>query len=552
VKEHGVHYTPPELADFLARRLLAHTDAANSSLSVLDPAAGEGELLAAVAAATADSARSLALVGIDRDEVAVMRARERLASVETATADLLVGNFLTGIDELDGRSFDLIISNPPYVRTQLLGAAAARELADRFDLTGRVDLYQAFVRAMTALLRPGGMLGLLCSNRFLSVQAGAALRNLLSTEFELCEVYDLGDTKLFAAAVLPAIVIARRVEGGGAGTLCHFTRVYERADAPRVATSYPSVLVALDAEAEGAVAVREQVFEIERGELARGKPDEPWRLTHAAREAWLATVAAHTEQTFEDVAPIRVGIKTTADDVFIRDGWDDLPEEVRPESELVHPIITHHIAARWRAKDDSSGARTVLYPYVVTNGKRATVDLVRFPRASAYLESHRGRLQGRSYVIEAGRQWFEIWVPQQPADWPKRKIVFPDIAKSPQFFLDSTGGIVNGDCYWMALDDDVPAELASLVLAVGNSSFAIEFYDAVCGNRLYAGRRRFITQYVRRFPLPRLTDTARAEIHERVEMLLGLDADNPRCVELAAELDWLVWRAFGLQEEVAW
>ena len=44
----------------------------------------------------------------------------------------------------------------------------------------------------------------------------------------------------------------------------------------------------------------------------------------------------------------------------------------------------------------------------------------------------------------------------------------------------------------------------SLILAVANSSFAVEFYDAVCGNRLYSGRRRFITQYVKRFPLPRL------------------------------------------------
>ena len=142
-------------------------------------------------------------------------------------------------------------------------------------------------------------------------------------------------------------------------------------------------------------------------------------------------------------------------------------------------------------------------------------------------------------------------MPQQPADWPKRKVVFPDIAESPQFFLDTSGAVVNGDCYWMSFDDAVEPELISLVLAVGNSSFAVQFYDAVCGNRLYAGRRRFITQYVKRFPLPRLAAADRTAVHERVEVLRALpQEEDARRAQLETELDVLVRRAFGLREEV--
>lgn len=551
VKEHGVHYTPPELADFVARRLLARLEP-GSVASVLDPAAGEGELLSAVAAAAGSQAGKLSLVGVDRDELAVTRGKARLANGNAATAELLVGDFLQGIEALEGQLFDAVISNPPYVRTQVLGAATAQELAERFDLSGRVDLYQAFVHAMTLRLRPGGVLALICSNRFLTVQAGSALRELFSREYELCEIYDLGDTKLFKAAVLPAIVVARRMSGG-AVNLCRFVRVYEHDQAYKGATVHRSIVAALSAGAEGPVSVDGRRYEIEQGELVRGADSaDPWRLTHEERERWLMTIAAHTDQTFEDVAPIRVGIKTTADSVFIRRSWDDLPGELRPESGLVHPLITHHLADRWRAVDDPPQARSVLYPHSVINGRRVTVELDSFPRAAAYLRSHRARLEGRSYVIEAGRQWFEVWVPQQPSDWPKRKVVFPDIAESPRFFLDTSGAIVNGDCYWMAFEDAVAPELISLVLAVANSSFALEFYDAVCGNRLYAGRRRFITQYVKRFPLPRLSPGRRMEIHERVEMVRALPAsDRQRRLELEAELDSLVWRAFGLLEEVA-
>ena len=92
---------------------------------------------------------------------------------------------------------DVVIANPPYVRTQVLGAKQAQALAKRFGLSGRIDLYQAFTRAMADVLRTGGVLGLLTSNRFLTTKSGAALRHILRTEFKLTSVFDLGDTKLF-------------------------------------------------------------------------------------------------------------------------------------------------------------------------------------------------------------------------------------------------------------------------------------------------------------------------------------------------------------------
>jgi type I restriction-modification system DNA methylase subunit len=43
-RRHGRHYTPPELAGFLARRGAARIPAGRK-LRVLDPACGDGELL---------------------------------------------------------------------------------------------------------------------------------------------------------------------------------------------------------------------------------------------------------------------------------------------------------------------------------------------------------------------------------------------------------------------------------------------------------------------------------------------------------------------------
>ncbi|MXX41341.1 MAG: N-6 DNA methylase, partial [Gemmatimonadetes bacterium] len=49
-KATGSHYTPPELAHFLAKRLVSEADFRQlPELRVLDPACGDGELLVALA-----------------------------------------------------------------------------------------------------------------------------------------------------------------------------------------------------------------------------------------------------------------------------------------------------------------------------------------------------------------------------------------------------------------------------------------------------------------------------------------------------------------------
>lgn len=561
-KRHGVHYTPLELADLLARRGLRRVE--STRLRVLDPACGDGELLEAVARlARAEGLDAPTLVGLDRDAGAVERARERLAGWDVPST-LEQGDFLS--DEwvpasnqpsLLGRSsglghygeFDLVIANPPYVRTQVLGASKARRLAESFGLTGRTDLYQAFACGMTACLREGGILSLLCSNRFLSIQSGAALRRHLWANYDLLEIFDLGDTKFFDAAVLPTVVVARRGSTDGKQE-CEMSRIYEcenRLDGTEAA----SITAVLESDTEGYVRVNGRTYDVERGWLAPlGGPSQPWTLSNVARADWLATLDKHTARTFGDAAKIRVGIKTTADRVFIRNDWDSLPEAIRPEDELLRTLITHHVADRWQVPAESSRVK-VLYPHIDVRGRREAVALGDFPRAAAYLGENRDRLAGRNYVRESGRKWYEIWVPQNPAEWPSPKIVFPDISERPRFFLDRSGAIVNGDCYWIPISNGLSEHDALVMLAVANSSFATAFYDSVCTNRLYSGRRRFITQYVSRFPIPAVEGGMKSQIIELSRALVDeLEPDTQEFDSAESELDELIWRSFGLEKEV--
>jgi hypothetical protein len=547
-----VHYTPSALAGFVARRALA--EVRRDEYVVLDPACGDGELLSAVAVEAAKLGIAAPhLVGVDRDEGAVAVAQGRLAGARSASVVVQTGDFLSvGTAEASALplTYDLVISNPPYVRTQVLGAARAQALGRQFGLTGRVDLYHAFVAAMTAKLAEGGVLGLLCSNRFLTTKGGRSLRSLLLRHYEVSEVWDLGDTKLFEAAVLPAVVVARRADAlsAGAGS---FVRVYEEAGSSHEAVEEASLLDALEGTSEGTVQVLGRRFAIERGQLLEPSAEQPWRMTSSSGSRWLAVVKRRSAGRFGDTGPIRVGIKTTADSVFIKSSWNDLPDAMRPEHSLLHPLLTHRVAGRWLAEDNPAGTRSVLYPHETENGRRRAVDLSNYPRAAAYLEQHRARLEGREYVLKSGRAWYEIWVPQQPAAWAAPKLVWPDISELPRFFLDSSGSIVNGDCYWLSCGDCSEEEVA-LALAVANSTFAVRHYDMCCGNRLYSGRRRFITQYLEELPMPEASATAMRDVAKMVQQLRQhcAAADLEAVAAVESSLDAAVSELFGLKEVV--
>lgn len=552
----GVAYTPKALADFVAQQMLAaHQKQQKPCFKILDPAVGEGELLVSlIEQISASSDILLKVYGFETDERALFVATQRLQNkFPHAEIDIQLGSFLDYVLEkhacsgsLFGASaadkYDLIIANPPYVRTQVMGGKQAKLLTEQFNLSGRVDLYYPFLLGIARALAPDGVAGVIVSNRFMTTKSGAPIRKSLREELNIQHVWDLGDTKLFDVAVLPAVILASGNDSARNGSP-RFTSIYQTKEKGEAIAGKP-----LDAlQAEGIVSIHDgRNFCVKHGTLeVDEKLDAVWRISSSEVDEWLETVRSRTFKRFADIGKIRVGVKTCADKVFIRSDWDSLEEQ----PELLRPLITHHTARRYRA-DTSEKQWKILYTHEINGGKRRPVELAAYPKSAAYLESYRSTLEGRNYVIEAGRNWYEIWVPQDPSRWQAPKLVFRDISEKPMFWVDQSGGIVNGDCYWMTADKGGDTDLLWLAAGVANSTFIEEFYDHKFNNKLYAGRRRFITQYVEEFPLPdpnteaaeRIISLAR-QVHD---MLPGGDTQA-----IESEIDSLVWLAFGLTSKEA-
>lgn len=55
-------------------------------------------------------------------------------------------------------------------------------------------------------------------------------------------------------------------------------------------------------------------------------------------------------------------------------------------------------------------------------------------------------------------------------------------------------------------------ELLMLIQGVANSKLMTKYHDLVFNNKLYSGKRRYITQYVEKYPLPDINSPSSTEI----------------------------------------
>lgn len=560
-KATGAHFTPPDLGILVAERLDRMMKSFAGPIRVLDPACGDGNLLRAmVKVLPQEILQRVTLVGIESDAASFAALRSRQSEFGICRTELIRGDFLDLFDDrgLFGRSHtiepvDVIVANPPYVRTQIMGAKRAQALAARFGLSGRVDLYQAFLVAMAKQLRPGGVLGVIMSNRFLTTKGGMATRRFLRLNFEILELVDLGDTKLFEAAVLPALVFARKqceTMPSRSHRQPDFIRIYEANDGEGDDSDVSrSVLDCLRNPRSGLYRSNGTTYRVAAGNIPIPEDDSrPWTMLTESESEWVALVDAAACCRVGDVAKVRVGIKTTADNVFIRSDWSTLPPDRRPERRHLRALLSQKDAAKWRPLPARRLRNEVIYTHEVVSGRRRAIRFNENSPTWKYLLENREQLESRKYVIDAGRAWYELWVPQDPAAWSLPKIVFPDISSEPKFFLDKTECIVDGNCYWITTNDGVDEELLLLILGVANSALMNRYHGLAFQNKLYSQRRRHLTQYVTEYPIPDRDAKASRQLVEIVRKLSHETLTGDQRDRYASEVDRLTFLAFGIDQ----
>lgn len=535
-KGNGVVYTPKEMAKYIAEEMLRYGIVPlEREISILDPAVGTGELLIAMGHIVSSYSKKIKIIGYEKDDQIGRETQKKLEHMfPKAIVEIRIKDFLEAIDQDEIGEYDYIIANPPYIRTQIMGSQYAQEISKKLLLKGRIDIYYAFLVCIKKYLKPTGVAGFITSNKFMTNKAGNTVRNFMIQNYLIHHIIDLGDTKTFSAAVLPCIIIfslGNTLESDSV----KFTSVYQVDDI----NSNQSIHELFDVIDENGIYKLSdgKSYQFQQGVLASIDLDSFWTISSHRKKLWLDKVKSKTWLNFSQIGKIRVGIKTTADNVFIKKVW----EKEEANIELLRPLITHRNAGQIIANNNSQWK--VLYTHTIKAGKKIAYNLDNYPCAKKYLLRYYDQLNERKYLKKANRNWYEIWVPQNPDSWSHRKIVFRDISKHPQFWLDETGAIVNGDCYWIDIFPEVKEEALYLALAVANSPFIEKYYDFRFNNKLYSGKRRYQAQYVEQFPIP-YYDTELA--HEAVSLVKKIIAGGHSAFACyKKELDLLVDKIFS-------
>ena len=494
-KENGIVYTPNEIAAYVAKEMLKYKPLpTNSKISILDPAVGTGELLIAFLNIIKSTANEIKVVGYETDNFIGNLAQKKLKTMfPNVEVEIRKTDFLNEIENKTTGKYDYIIANPPYIRTQVMGSYRAQNIAQKFSLSGKIDIYYAFLLYAKKVLKSSGIAGFITSNKFLTIKSGNAIRNYMTQNYNLRHIIDLGDTKLFNASVLPCITIFSLGNTINQDSV-NFTSVYQI----KSNNKYEKIKNLFEKINKSGIyqLADGKIYKIQQGTLQSIEKNALWTISSRENKNWLRKVESKTWCTFSKIGKIRVGIKTTADNVFIKDNWSGENAEL----ELLRSLITHRNAGHIIAND--SPQWKVLYTHKTEYGRKISVNLDLYPKSKAYLLKHYEQLNARSYIKKANRNWYEIWVPQNPNAWNHRKIVFRDISEQPQFWLDETGAIVNGDCYWIDISPDITEDIIYLALAIANSCFIEKYYDIRFNTKLYSGKRRYQKQYVEQFPIP--------------------------------------------------
>lgn len=552
-KKEGAHYTPEVISNFISTKIISNFKL-KDNIKIVDPAIGDGELLISlIQHLHSNSIVNIEVYGFDINKKSIEIAKLRLLELfpnlklnllneDFLNVCLEKNNSLNTLNLFDNRdipSFDLLIANPPYIRTQNLKEEQSKILSENFGLKGRLDIYQAFLIAMHSIIKPDGVAGVIVSNRFLTTKGASRFREILYDKYNIKGIWDLGDTKVFEAAVLPAVMVLTPSTTKKPYPI-PFSSVY-MTNENNISDKIHTVNNQVEAlKYNGIVSSKNGFLIVKNGELKFDeRSSDLWRLEDDETKVWLNKVAYNTWCTFKDIGKIRVGVKTTADNVFIRSNWD---LEVGYKPELLKPLTTHHNAGRFHC--NGTDKKHILYTHTYRNKKRKVINLDKFPLSKKYLETHKEQLSGREYLIKAKREWYEIWVPQNPNLWNDNKIIFRDISKQPMFWFDDSGSVVNGDCYWMLNENDkMPKDILWLILAIANSKFIEKFYDNKFQNKLYSNRRRYISQYVEQFPVPNPTLQESKDLISLSKQCFN-EKDQEIQNDLENKINKLVWKIF--------
>lgn len=471
-------------------------------------------LEAALDKAQGDAQMSVGSVG-SKGKNKETRANSRVAQLEHLIAELDEHDayqkpFLWSVafpEVFQYGGFDIVLANPPYVRQEKLDPddQESYKLAYEKVFTGTADVLVFFYGRAIQILKEGGWLSFITSNKYMRAAYGEGLRQFLPEQLKLARVIDFGDLPLFDAngkqvAAYPSVLVGRKNGNGGDNELKVADLTYPvRSALAEAGRNVNAENVRWVLEDLGGVLKESEISGFPQPLLNKDR----WILEDPALVRLFNRLMEHGTKLKEQVENrIFMGVKTGFNEAFVIDQAKrgELIDEDPRSGELIKPWLRGRDIKRWRPEwaglyiiaIQNSGDADANNPWSDAKSEAEARGIFKenYPAIYDHLIWWEPQLHKRQ---DQGRFWWELRACAYYAEFARPKIVWGDISRSMRFawdtsgaFMANTGYIATGTPLWL--------------VATLNSQIA-EFLMCRITNAIRGGYFRLIYQFMSQLPV---------------------------------------------------
>ena len=412
--------------------------------------------------------------------------------------------------------FDIVIGNPPYIQLQkAVSEHGDEKLGDQYQSMGYEtfvktgDIYCLFYEKGNRLLKKGGFLAFITSNKWMRAGYGKNLRNYFSVNTNPIVLIDFAGQKIFETATVDVnILIFENTKNKGVTRAC-----------------------IVDKECRNNLSV----FIQQASNRLPFQDSESWIILSPLEQSIKEKINSIGTPLSEWDIQINYGIKTGLNEAFIISGTkkNELIALDPKSAEIIRPIL--------RGRDIKRYEYTFADLWVIAahNGVKSQnippVNIEDYPAIKQHLDQYYEKLANRA---DKGDTPYNLRNCVYMDDFSKQKIIWGEISDKPKFAIDTTGQFVPEATTFLMVGCHLKYLLCFL-----NSSVS-EYFFAKYGTTTGMGTLRWKKYLIELLPIPKVALEQEQQVVELLDKLLVINDEEQQ--SLIHEIDNVIYNLFNL------
>ncbi|MDX4048603.1 N-6 DNA methylase [Aliarcobacter skirrowii] len=424
------------------------------------------------------------LYGVDINEDAVeiaklslwLRTAKRGRPLTKLADKIVCANSLLNMP-FSENSFDVVIGNPPYVRQEAI-KEQKEALSKIYKVAnGTADLYVYFYELALNMLKPNGLKGFICSNKFFRAKYGENLREYILQNTTILQIADFNGVKIFEDATADsAITIFQKLKPNSNNTFKIVSKELNSSYEMKQSDLTKSHFAFTEPN------IRNIHLKIEK----KGTKLKDWKLN------------------------IYMGIKTGFNEAFVIDEnkKNEFISKNIKNSEIIKPLL--------RGRDIKKYGYEFSNLYIISTFPALKLDIDEYPDIREYLQSFGKRLEQtgeKESRKKSNNKWFET---QDNIsfynDFEKEKVIWLELSDKSKFTIENQH-------YTLAGTFIMTGECLRYLIAFLNSKLIEWYFDYIC-NSSGVGTNQWKKVFVEQIPIPKIDEESQKPFIKLVDEIL--------------------------------